>query len=117
MSISYELGKTGEDEAAAYLIREGYTILERNWRFAKAEIDIIASKGEWLVMTEVKTRQNSAFGDPEEFVSRTKQRHLIRAANRYADLYATDQQIRFDIIAIIIEPQFKLHHIEEAFYP
>ncbi|WP_417600071.1 YraN family protein [Owenweeksia hongkongensis] len=117
MADHNELGARGEDEAVNFLIKKGYRIKERNWRFAKAEIDIIAENDEWLVMVEVKTRSNDAFGNPEEFVSKAKQKHLIRAANRYLELFPTDKDTRFDIISIVIEPKFLLEHIPEAFYP
>ena len=117
MADHNELGTRGEDEAVNFLIKNGYKIKERNWRFAKAEIDIIAENDEWLVMVEVKTRSNDAFGSPEEFVSKAKQKHLIRAANRYLELFPTDKDTRFDIISIVIEPKFLLEHIPEAFYP
>ncbi len=117
MADHNELGTRGEDEAVSFLIKNGYRIKERNWRFAKAEIDIIAENDEWLVMVEVKTRSNDAFGSPEVFVSKKQQGHLIRAANRYLDLYPTEKDTRFDIISIVIEPKFLLEHIPEAFYP
>ena len=117
MADHNELGAFGEEEAVNFLVKNGYRIKERNWRFAKAEIDIIAENEEWLVMVEVKTRSNDTFGSPEEFVSKAKQKHLIRAANRYIDLYPTEKDTRFDIISIVIEPRFLLEHIPEAFYP
>lgn len=117
MADHNELGEYGEEEAVKYLIAQGYNIVQRNWRFGKTEIDIVAETDQWLIMVEVKTRSNAEFGNPEEFVSRTKQRHLIRAANRYAELFPTDKDIRFDIIAIVINPTFSLDHIPEAFYP
>src|SRR5690606_10214805 len=117
MADHNELGALGEEEAVKFLIKNGYRIKERNWRFAKAELDIIAENDEWLVMITVKTRSNDAFGNPEEFVSRAKQKHLIRAANRYLELFPTDKDTRFDIISIVIEPKFLLEHIPEAFYP
>ncbi|AEV33730.1 putative endonuclease related to Holliday junction resolvase [Owenweeksia hongkongensis DSM 17368] len=117
MADHNELGARGEDEAVNFLIKKGYRIKERNWRFVKAEIDIIAENDEWIVMVEVKTRSNDAFGSPEEFVSKAKQKHLIRAANRYLELFPTNKDTRFDIISIVIEPKFLLEHIPEAFYP
>lgn len=117
MANHNEIGKQGEEEALQYLIKKGYEIKHRNWHFAKAELDIVAETEDYLVMVEVKTRTDNTFGNPEEFVSRTKQRHLIRAANRYAEIYPTSKDIRFDIISIILEPAFRLEHIREAFYP
>lgn len=117
MADHNELGALGEDEAVKFLIKNGYQIRERNWRFAKAEIDIIAENDNWLVMVEVKTRSNDSFGNPEEFVSKAKQKHIIRAANSYLELFPTEKDTRFDIISIVIEPKFLLEHIPEAFYP
>lgn len=117
MADHNDLGNRGEEEALAYLIKNGYRIRDLNWRFAKAEIDIVAENEQWLVMVEVKTRTNDTFGAPEEFVSKAKQRHLIRAANQYAELHPTEKDIRFDIIAVLLEPQFSIVHIPEAFYP
>lgn len=117
MAEKHELGQLGEEEAVRYLQSKGYTIKETNWRFAKAEIDIIAENDEWLVMVEVKTRSADTYGNPEDFVSRKQQRHLIRAANQYAEQHPTDKDIRFDIISILMHPEFQLEHIPEAFYP
>lgn len=117
MAEHSDLGNLGEEEAVAYLKKNGYKIINRNWRFSKAEIDVIVEKDDWLIMVEVKTRTNDSFGKPQEFVSRTKQKHLIKAANRYLELHPTEKEVRFDIIAILIEPQFSLEHIPEAFYP
>ncbi len=117
MANHNDLGNVGEDEAVAYLIKKGYKIIHRNYRFAKAEIDIIAETENWLVMVEVKARTNDSYGRPEEFVSRGKQKHLIRAANQFIEDYPTEKEIRFDVISILLEPTFQLTHIPEAFYP
>ncbi len=117
MAEHYDLGIQGEDDAVAYLIKKGYRIKLRNYRFAKAEIDIIAENDDWVVMVEVKTRTNDSFGNPEDFVSRKKQKHLIRAANHYAEAFDITKDIRFDIISILLQPTYSLEHIEEAFYP
>ncbi len=117
MADHNDLGNVGEDEAVAFLVKQGFEIRTRNFRFAKAEIDIVAETDDWLVMVEVKARTNDAYGRPEEFVTRGKQRHLIRAANRYIELHPTEKDIRFDIISILLEPVFELTHIPEAFYP
>ncbi|MEN8187811.1 MAG: YraN family protein, partial [Bacteroidota bacterium] len=68
MAQHNELGKKGEDLAVEFLIKNGFEILDRNWRFKKAEIDIIAQKDDLLVMAEVKTRSTDFFGDPQEFI-------------------------------------------------
>lgn len=112
-----DTGRAGEDEAVVFLKKLGFKIKARNWHFQKAEIDIVAENEDWVAIVEVKTRSGDAFGNPEEFVTRTQQRHLIRAANAYIDAHPTDKDVRFDIIAILLEPKFQLEHIPEAFYP
>ena len=117
MARHNETGQSGESEAAWYLTRNGFHILETNWRFKKEEIDLIIENDHYLVFVEVKTRTTEDFGSPEEFVSRKKQLHLIKAANAYIDENDINKEARFDIIAVILQPQFKIIHLEEAFYP
>lgn len=112
-----ELGKWGEKFAAEYLVKKGYKILERNWYFAKAELDIIARKGEILVICEVKTRNSSFFGDPQDFVTPSKIKLLVKAANEYIISNDLDVETRFDVIAVLKnKKQEKLEHFEDAFY-
>ena len=103
MAKHYDLGKKGEKIAATHLAKQGYTIKERNWRFGKDEIDIIAEHDNFLVVVEVKTRSSSYFGNPEEAVDEQKQGFLIRAANEYVIQKEIDLEVRFDIFSIIIE--------------
>ena len=72
MAYHNELGKIGEQLAADYLTRNGYTILERNFIYQKAEIDIIAQKDDTISIVEVKTRNSPFFGNPQEFVTKGK---------------------------------------------
>ena len=112
-----ELGIWGEKFAADYLLHKGYEILERNWFFDKAEIDIIARQGEQLVIVEVKTRNSDFFGDPQEFVKPSKRKLLVKAANEYIISNDLDIETRFDIIAILKNSkQEELEHFENAFY-
>jgi len=118
MAKHYDLGKKGEKIAATHLAKQGYTIKERNWRFGKDEIDIIAEHDNFLVVVEVKTRSSSYFGNPEEAVDEQKQGFLIRAANEYVIQKEIDLEVRFDIFSIIIESgKQTINHIEDAFYP
>jgi len=111
-------GAVGEELAAAHLTGKGYVILEKNWRFGKEEIDIIAQQKDMLVIVEVKTRGGSFFGEPEEFVDRQKQRHLIKAANGYIEKNNLDLEVRFDIIGVILSGKnHRINHIEDAFHP
>ena len=95
-------GKKGEDLAAAYLMQFGFAIIERNWRFARVEIDIIASKGEELHFIEVKTRTTTLFGMPEESVSVKKMQHLKKGAEEYQYRNNQWKEIKFDVLAITV---------------
>ncbi len=118
MAELHQLGKSGEELAAEYLESKGYRILETNWRKGSLEIDIIAVIGDVLIVVEVKTRSTNFFGEPEEFVTKVKQKTLIRAANLYINENNFDLDTRFDIISILVKgKKFKIHHIEDAFYP
>jgi len=118
MSDIHELGKQGEQIALIHLRRKGYKILEQNWRLGKNEIDIIARDGDYLVVVEVKTRSSTTCGEPETFVTRQKQRILIRAANAYIRWKRITSETRFDIIAITVTAQgMEVNHIIDAFYP
>ncbi len=117
MSKPHETGKKGEEEALVFFTKLGYKLVAKNWRFAKAEVDLIVENEDWIVFVEVKTRTNDSHGSPESFVSRAQQKHLIRAANHFADTHPSEKQYRFDVISILLEPQFQLKHIPEAFYP
>jgi putative endonuclease len=111
-------GQKGEELAAAYLKNKGYTVLETNWRFKNLEADIIASMGDTMIIAEVKTRKSNFFGEPETFVTRQKQRNLIKAANEYIQKKQLDLEVRFDIISIIMNGGgSSVNHIEAAFYP
>ena len=113
-----ELGKWGEEYATQYLVREGYTIVARNWRYDRAEVDIICKKDEeTLVIVEVKTRNSDFFGDPQEFVTPGKIKQLIKATDAYVLQEDLDVEVRFDIIAVLKnKAQEELRHYENAFY-
>ena len=117
MSLSNQLGREGEDLAAQYLLKNGYQILERNYRYRKAEIDIIALKEETLAIVEVKSRTSSYFGSPESFVSQIKIKLLVMATDHYVNKNNLFVSVRFDIISILKEKNVaNIQHIEYAFY-
>ena len=117
MAYHNELGKLGEDLAVELLIDKGYDILERNFKYGKAEIDIIASKSDMLIVVEVKTRNSSVFGDPQSFVSKKKIGLLVQAANEYLLQNSIDLEVRFDIVAVLKNNREQhLEHLENAFY-
>jgi putative endonuclease len=118
MAHHNELGKLGEKIASDYLLKNGYEILVQNYYFDKAEIDIIAKKdNNTLVVIEVKTRNSDFFGDPQEFVTPSKIKLLVKAANEYVISNDLDMEVRFDIIAVIKNKTIeKIEHFENAFY-
>lgn len=118
MAKHYKLGIKGEEIAANYLAGLGYKIIERNWRHKKDEIDIIALDGRFLVIIEVKTRSTDVFGEPEEAVTTTKQKFLIRATEEYIFMKDIQLETRYDIVSVIIKGNREtIRHIKEAFYP
>jgi len=96
-----QLGKWGEDYAAAYLREKGYVILERDWHSGHRDIDIIARKDNCLVFVEVKTRTNNVFSAPELAVDYKKQYNLQLAINHYIKSHRVNIPIRFDVITVI----------------
>ena len=112
-----ELGKLGEEMAVEFLQKDGYAILETNWTFQKAEIDIIAQKGNTLAIIEVKTRSSLEFGLPQDFVKPKKIQLLTKAVDAYVNERDLDVEVRFDIIAIHKEGKsFVIEHLIDAFY-
>ncbi len=105
-------GSLGEEMAVKFFIDNGYTILHRNWRHLHWETDIIASKNSRLHFIEVKTRRTTAFGYPENDVSRKKIKNLMGAAEEFLLLYPNWNLIQFDILSITLEknkaPQYFL---------
>jgi len=117
MALHNELGKKGERLAIDYLINKGYAILDKNWRFQKAEVDIIAQIKDTLIVVEVKTRSTSDFGNPQDFVSPKKIKLLISAIDAYVVSKNLEVDVRFDIIAIVKENNaYVIEHLEDAFY-
>ncbi|WMI69214.1 YraN family protein [Mangrovimonas sp. YM274] len=111
------LGNKGEQLAVDFLLNKGYAILERNYRFDKAEVDIIARKGSVLAIVEVKTRSTADFGNPEEFVKPKQIQRLVKAVDAYVTENALDVEVRFDIVAIVkTGTDFSIEHLEDAFY-
>jgi len=117
MAEHNDLGKLGEELAVEFLEKNGYSILETNWTFQKAEIDIIAKKDTVLAVVEVKTRSSIDFGLPQDFVKPKKIQLLVKAINEYVISNDLEVEVRFDIIALYREGKgFKIEHLEDAFY-
>ena len=119
MATHNEIGALGEQIALEYLLERKYQILETNWVCGHKEVDIIAKDGDTIVFVEVKTRHSTCLVEPEATVDVYKQRHLIWAANSFVNRYQYDNDVRFDIIAIVIDKnnEKRIEHIEDAFYP
>ena len=114
-----EIGALGEKTAENYLIRQNYRILERNWRYSRAEIDIIAIQDDILVFIEVKTRSSTYFGAPEDSVDSKKEALIMDAAQRYMEEIDHTWEIRFDIVSILLDKSLKvikIEHFEDAFF-
>ena len=117
MAEHNDLGKLGEELAVEYLQKNGYDILETNYVFQKAEIDIIAQKENILAIVEVKTRSSLDFGLPQDFVKPKKIQLLVKAVNEYVISNNLDVEVRFDIIAVHRDgKKFNIEHLEDAFY-
>jgi putative endonuclease len=114
------LGERGEDAAVAYLERVGMTVIDRNWRCASGEIDIVALDGSTVVLCEVKTRRSTAKGSAEEAVTPARQKRYRKLAQAYSQHSGDpDVDIRFDVIAILViaPDRALLRHHRAAFVP
>ncbi|GEO02885.1 UPF0102 protein [Adhaeribacter aerolatus] len=117
MAKHNQTGLAGEEVAAQYLTAKGYTVLARNFRYQRAEVDLISQLDNLLVFIEVKTRSSLKHGYPEEFVSRRKIELFQLAAEEYISRINWQHDIRFDIVAITVnQGAYTCHHIEDAFH-
>lgn len=116
MAEHNELGKQGEELAVAHLLRNGYEIVARNFRYHKAEVDIIARKNDILAVVEVKTRSTPDFGDPQSFLKPKQIQSLVKAVDYFVNEHNLNVEVRFDIVAIIKNKAgTKVEHLEDAF--
>lgn len=118
MATHNDFGKEAENFAAEYLVKNNYKILAKNWRFGKAEVDIIAidnSKNE-LTIIEVKALVSDNLKNPEEAVNKAKRKLLIKAADEYVHKNSVELETRFDVISLIRKNgEWKINHIQNAF--
>lgn len=116
MAEHNKLGNEGEDLAVALLQKKGYEILAKNYRYQKAEVDIIALKDDTLVAVEVKTRSTPEFGDPREFLKPAQIKRLVEAVDHFVNSKGLEYEVRFDFVGIIKNKLgTRLEHIEDAF--
>ena len=114
LKTSVNIGRSGEDQAVAYLVTKDYKIEECNFRHGRREIDIIATKDSFLIFIEVKLRKNNDFGYPESFLGKSQKLRILEAANQYILENDWKGNIRFDIISI--ESENGITHFEDAFH-
>lgn len=118
MAEHNEIGRKGEVLAKDYLVKKKHTILATNYRFQRAEIDIISKIASGIIVfTEVKTLANENSGNPEDAVSVSKQKQIAKAALNYIEENNYHGEIRYDIIAITLFGKREIFHIEDAFFP
>jgi putative endonuclease len=115
MAKHLDAGIWGEQQAVRYLLEYGYEIVCVNWRYRHLEVDVIAKDNGVLVFVEVKSRTDSRFGDPKEFVDHKKKRNLIRLADAYISYTKYEGEIRFDIVSVFLT-QNKIELIKDAFW-
>lgn len=117
MATHNDFGKEAEDLAVDFLEKKGYRILVRNYRFDKAEIDIIAEYENEIIILEVKARATDAFMLPQEAVNKKKIKLLVKAADHYLECNEPDKEVRFDIISIMPDgnKKYSIEHLENAF--
>ena len=112
-----KLGLIGENRAVEFFYRKKYQIIQRNWKFNKYEIDIIAIDNKELVIIEVKTRTNS-LQNIKEIITKSQQKRIISAADSFIKENKIDLDVRFDMILVEkIIKSYKFTHIKEIFYP
>lgn len=114
------IGQEGEDIAAEFLVKSGFELIERNYRFSHGEIDIIArdNSNNYLVFIEVKTRKNLEYGEPEYAITKNKIRQLKKIAEAYVyEKNLKEVECRFDVVAIIWNREIKpkITHFKDAF--
>ena len=116
MAKHNKLGKEGELIAFMFLQKENFRILKTNWRYQKAEVDIIAQKDDFLVFVEVKTRGSKKFGKPEEAIDKKKIALYKDAAEGYLGQYPSEVEIRFDVVSIVIATdETQIEYFPDAF--
>ncbi len=118
MAEHLDLGIAGEDAAARYLVKHGYKIRHRNWRFGHKELDLVTTHNNLLVVVEVKSRTNEMYQHPHEAVTNKKQRFIVDATERYMKIYNINMEVRFDVVEVVFfKKAHKINHIIEAFTP
>jgi putative endonuclease len=109
-------GNAGEEIAKDLLLSKGYEVLTKNYRWGKAEIDLIVKKDNWLIFVEVRARTNADYGLPEQTISKAKQQLIKKAADAYIYKINWNANVRFDIVAILFGKPMDVQHFEDVFF-
>lgn len=113
-----EKGDKGEALAAKYLEEHGFTIIARNWKHARFELDLIAENKTHIVFVEVKTRYSNTYGEPWEAVNKAKRKKICLSADAYIKQFHCEKEPRFDIVSVLHQGKStEILHIDEAFWP
>jgi putative endonuclease len=112
-----QFGRLGEDIAVSYMLKKGYKLLTRNYRFRHVELDAVYERNNEIIFVEVKTRTSDMMAYPEQAVGKSKQKNIRLAAENYLEEKGITFPVRFDIIAVVKGEKFEVEHIEDAFYP
>jgi putative endonuclease len=110
-----ELGRKGEKLAAECLTKKGIEVIQFNYRYGRAEIDIIAKEKNVLIFVEVKYRTSTKFGFPEEFIDKAKEKRIKSAAENYIFEKNWQHDIRFDIVSIVDNKEPQIEHFIDCF--
>jgi len=118
MAAHNEFGKAGEQIAVDWLAERGFQLISRNWKFGRYELDIIASRKGVLHFIEVKSRHDDLFGQPEDWVSWKKGKHMMSAGVAFQEKYPVWLQIQYDILAILFTRDGKrdIFFIEDVYW-
>ena len=118
---AHVLGRFGEEQAHAFLVRRGWRILARNYRFGRREVDLVIRWHDLVAFVEVKTRAGPGYGAPEEAVTRLKRREIEVVAQDFLFRHRlSDVDVRFDVVAIVVGsgPRvIRIDHLEDAWRP
>ena len=117
MAEHNDFGNLAEDLAVEYLEKKNYRIIARNFRYQKAEIDIVAEFNGIIVVTEVKARSYNTLIEPQEAVTKKKIKSIVMCSDFFMNERKIDKEVRFDIITVLPDEQgvLQLNHIEDAF--
>jgi putative endonuclease len=121
MGVGHRRGRRGEELAASYLESHGWTVLDRNWRSGRAELDLVVRRDDVVAFVEVKTRAGGGCGDPLEAITWAKRRDIARLAGawlatRGRELPEAPATVRFDAVAVEIGPGGRalVRHVPDA---